>query len=319
MSLLATWLASPPPDAAVEIAPERVSVAVMTTRGSGAVVQSYATELLPAGAVVPSLTVPNIADPTTVAGALRAALDRLSSRPRRVALVIPDGAAKVSLVRFEQVPASREDLDQLVRWQLKKSTPFAIDEACVTYTPAARTIDGAEFLAAVARRDIVQEYERLCEAVGTYAGLVDVATLSVLNLFLATTPPAGDWLVVHMRPGYTTLAIMRGEHVIFLRTRTDAEDDALADLVHQSAMYYEDRLGGQGFARVLLGGTGQLPGAVEAAARSLQERLGATVEPIDPSRAASVADRISMTPELMDVLAPLVGMLLRSRHEVVTA
>ena len=37
--------------------------------------------------------------------ALRSALDKLGSRPRRVALVIPDTAAKVSLLRFEKVPA----------------------------------------------------------------------------------------------------------------------------------------------------------------------------------------------------------------------
>jgi type IV pilus assembly protein PilM len=319
MSLLATWLASPAPDAAVEIAPERVSVATLTSRGGGAVVQSYASEALPAGAVVPSLTSPNVVDRAAVAGALRSAFDRLSSRPRRVAVVIPDLAAKVSLVRFEQVPARREDLDQLVRWQLKKSTPFPVDDACVTYTPAARTIDGAEFLAAVARRDVVQEYEGVCEAVGAYAGLVDLATLSVLNLFLASSPPASDWLVVHLRPTYTTLAIMRGEHVIYFRSRPEDDDDSLGDLVHQTAMYYEDRLAGQGFARVLLGGSGQAPGAVDAARRSLEERLSVTVEPIDPSRAAAVADRISVTADLMDVLAPLVGMLLRTRHDVVTA
>ena len=35
MSLFASWLASPPPDAAVEIATDHVSVAVVTERGQG--------------------------------------------------------------------------------------------------------------------------------------------------------------------------------------------------------------------------------------------------------------------------------------------
>jgi Tfp pilus assembly PilM family ATPase len=261
-----------------------------------------------------------VVDREAVVGALRGALDRLGSRPRRTALIIPDVAAKVSLVRFEQVPARREDLDQLVRWQLRKSTPFPLDEACVTYSQASRTADGTEFLAAVARRAVVHEYEGVCEAVGAYAGLVDLATLSVLNLFVAADPPpSGDWLVVHMRPEYTTLAIMRDEHVIFYRNRAEDEEQSLHDLVHQTAMYYEDRLSGQGFARVLLGGSGRTPGAVEMARRELEERLGAPVEPIDPSRAAAVTDRIGVTPDLMDVLASLVGMLLRTRRETVTA
>ena len=320
MSLLSSWLASPPPDAAVEISPERVAVASMAGRGTDLVVHGYASEPLPPGTVVPSLTAHNLIDRPRVVAATRAALDRLGSRPRRVALVIPDIAARVSLLRFDQVPARREDLDQLVRWQLKKSAPFPVDDACVTYSPAGRRDGGQEFLVAMARREIVREYESVCDEAGTYAGLVDLATLSVLNLFLSSRDvPHGDWLVVHMQPEYTTLAILRGEDVIFYRSRPEGDNDSLADLVHQTAMYYQDRLSGQGFQRVLLGGTGRLPGSLHAANRSLEERLGATVEPIDPTRIAALRDRITVSPDLMDLLAPLVGMLVRTRREAAAA
>src|SRR6185369_14795923 len=137
MSLFASWLASPAPDAAIEIAPERVSVAVAGARSRGLVVQAYGSEPLPPGAVVASLTSLNIHNRPLVSAALRTALDRASIRPRRVALVIPDLTAKVSLVRFDTIPARREDLDQLVRWQVKKASPFPIEEAVVTWTPAA--------------------------------------------------------------------------------------------------------------------------------------------------------------------------------------
>jgi len=56
-------------------------------------------------------------------------------------------------------------------------------------------------------------------------------------------------------------------------------------------------------------------GAVESARRSLGERLGAAVEPMDPTRVASLTDRISVTPDVMDVLGSLVGMALRTRTE----
>jgi type IV pilus assembly protein PilM len=320
MSLLTSWLASPPPDAAVEIAPERVAVAAMSARGNDLVVQGYAIEPLPAGAIVPSLTSSNIVDRPRVVAALRTAFERLGTRPRRVALIIPDVAAKVSLLRFEHVPPRREDLDQLVRWQLRKSAPFPVDEASVSYSAGASTDAGADFLVTLARRDIVAEYEGVCDAAGAYAGMVDLATLSVINLFLSTgSTRSGDWLLVHMQPDYTSLAIMRGEHVIFFRNRPEGDDQTLPDLVHQTAMYYQDRLSGQGFSRALLGGTGRATGALDVARRSLEERLGVEVEPIDPTRAATLRDRIAVTPELMDVLAPLVGMLARMRREAVTA
>jgi type IV pilus assembly protein PilM len=321
MSLFASWLASPPPDAAVEIAPERVSAATLVPRGSGLVVQAHAVEPLPAGVLVPSLTAPNIVDRSAVASAVRSVLGRLGSRAGRVALVVPDVAAKVSLVRFETLPARRDDLDQLVRWQVRKSAPFAVDEACVTYTPGARGADGsAELVVAIARRDVVQEYEAVCADAGAYAGLVDLATFSVMNLFLASPiVPSGDWLVVHMRPEYTSLAIARGEDVIFFRSRPEGDDDTLADLVHQTSMYYQDRLSGQGFSRVLLGGSGRVAGALDVAQRNLEERLGLPVEPIDPMRTVTLSDRIGASPDLMDVLAPLVGVLLRTRRQSVAA
>ena len=321
MSLFASWLASSPPDAAIEIAPERVSVAVVGARSRGLVVQAYGSEPLPPGTVVASLTSLNIHNRSLVSAALRTALDRASIRPRRVALVIPDLAAKVSLVRFDTIPARREDLDQLVRWQVKKASPFPIEEAVVTWTPAARHADGsAEFLVVSARRDIVAEYEAVCNEAKVYAGLVDVSTVGILNLLLGGSDvPQADWLVVHLRPDYTTIVIMRGEHVIFFRNRPEGDQASIADLVHQTAMYYQDRLQGQRFARVFLGGSGRVGGAVDSARKNLEERLGVAVEPIDPSQTATLTDRIAVTPDLMDVLGPLVGMAFRTRAETVTA
>jgi hypothetical protein len=107
--------------------------------------------------------------------------------------------------------------------------------------------------------------------------------------------------------------------VIFFRNRAEGDEASIADLVHQTAMYYEDRLTGQRFTRVFLGGSGRIPGSVEAARRSLEERLGVSVESIDPTRTAVLTDRISVTPDLMDVLAPLVGMMVRTRREAVSA
>jgi hypothetical protein len=42
-------------------------------------------------------------------------------------------------------------------------------------------------------------------------------------------------------------------------------------------------------------------------------RLGTTVETIDPRPAIALADRIAVSPALLDTLAPVVGLLLRER------
>jgi len=320
MSILTSWLASPPLEAAIEISPSAVSIAVLGGRGGTAVVQGYAVEPLPAGAVTPSLTGTNVVDRAAVSRALDAACQSVGLKPARVALVIPDLAAKVSLVRFDQVPSRRDDLEQLIRWQVKKSTPFPVEDACLTHSPGATAGGGTEFVVVVAKREIIREYEGVCEDIGIEAGLVDTSTFGVINLFLASgTGTAGDWLVVHMRPEYTSMAILRRDDMIFFRNRAEGDPEALEDVVHQTAMYYQDRLEGRGFSRILLGGIGRMAGAVDLARRNLEERMGTVVEPIDPTRGAALTDRIHATPELMATLSPLVGMLLRTHREGVAA
>ena len=316
MSILTSWLASPPPDAALELAPDSVSGAVISARGSDATVQSFAFEPLPSGALVPSLTAQNLVDRTAVVKAIKTVIDRIG-RPRKVALVIPDLATRVSLVRFDQVPASRDDLDQLIRWQMKKSAPFPIEDASLTWTPGSQSIEGGhEFVVALARQDVIREYESACESAGLHAGLVDLSTFSVVNCYLAGgRVPTGDWLVVQVRSDYTSIAIMRGGDVIFFRNKGEGEGDALADLVHQTTMYYQDRLDGKGFGRVLLGGTARDSGEAAQVTAELEGRLGVRVEPIEAARASTVADRLDGGSDVGAAAAPLAGILLRASHE----
>ncbi|HVZ20343.1 MAG TPA: pilus assembly protein PilM [Vicinamibacterales bacterium] len=316
-----SWLASPPPDAAIESAADAVSAAAVTLRHGQLVVEAYATERLAPGVIAPSMTSRNVAEPEALARAVASVVERLGTSPSRVALVVPDLAGRVSLVRFDQVPSRADDLDQLVRWQLKKSSPFPVEDAVVSYSPSAPQAGGGhEFVVVSARRDVIREYETACEAASLDPGLVDLSTLSILNLFLAEgTKDGRDWLLVHMQPQYTSLAIMRAEHLIFYRNRPEDDEASLADVVHQTTMYHQDRLSGQGFARVLLGGIGRGAGALETARRSLEDRLGVSVEPIDPTREAPLTDRISANADLLAALAPLVGILVRTRREAVAA
>jgi type IV pilus assembly protein PilM len=306
------------PSAALEIAATRVSGATVEWRGGQPAIAAHAIEILPDGALVSSLTAANIVDRAAVAAALDRVLERIG-RPKRVALVVPDPVAKVSLVRFERVASRAKELDELIRWQVRKTAPFPIEEAQISYVAGQQTAEGHEFVVTLARRDVIEGYEQVCAGAGVHAGIVDLATFNVVNAVLAGTPtaPAGDWLLVNVAPDYVSLAILRGPHLIFFRNRAAETDGTLADLVHQTAMYYQDRLSGTGFGRVLLAGTSgggaRHVGEVDLVRRSLEERLGATVDTVDPRAAITLTDRISAGAAFLDTLAPLVGVLLRGR------
>ncbi len=321
MSLLNRIFASPPPEAAIEIAADAVSGAVIGTRSGRPLVQACAMQAFPAGTVAPSLTGRNIGDRQTVVTALQAVISRLGGRPTRVALIVPDVVTRVSLVKFDQIPGRREDLDQLMRWQLKKSAPFPLEEASLTYVVGAASPEGGrEYLVALARREAIREYESVCEEAGLHPGLVDLSTFGVVNSVLATgSVPPGDWLLVHRRVDYTSIVIMRDRHIIFFRNRPEGDGDPLAELVHQTAMYYQDRLAGQGFSHILFSGGGETGVGDDDTRSNLELRLRARVDTVDPTRVAALADQVTATSALAARLAPLVGTLLRSRQNAVAA
>jgi type IV pilus assembly protein PilM len=308
-----------PPGAALELRADRVSAACVEHRGGRAAVTAHASEPLPEGILAPALTALNIRDHSVLAQAVGRVLDQVG-RPRRIGLILPDPVAKVSLLRFEHVPSRAADTDSLIRWQIRKAAPFAIDEAQVSYVPGMRTAEGQEFIVSAARRDIVQEYESLCAAAGAHAGIVDLSTFNVINAVLACeAPPTGDWLLVNVASDWTSIAIVRGSHLMFFRRGGAEGDGTLADLVHQTTMYYEDRLQGTGFAKILLcgaaGADARQAADVDQLRQNIEARLTARVETVDPRGAAAITDRIMAAPALLDTLAPLVGLLLRGVRE----
>jgi hypothetical protein len=309
-------LTSPPPPAAIEISSGRVNVIALSSQGSTRTITGQASEPLAAGMVTPQLNGPNVHDAAGLAASVKAAVERVSPRPRRAALLLPDTIAKVSLIRFDKVPAKAQDLEQLIRWQVRKAAPFRIEDAQVSWVEGAAATDGGrEYLVLVARRDIVESYERACDAAGVQAGIVDIVSTNQVNAVLATDPSAasGDWLLVHTAPDYSTIIVIRDGRAIFFRNRpADGLPQDMGDLVHQTAMYYEDRLGGTAFSRVVLAGGSNFDVALaDRGRRQIDERLGVRAEALDVRKGVTLRDRIAAGPDVLDALAPAVGILLR--------
>ena len=304
---------APPPAVAIELANRRVTVVELGRRGKGFSVVGYASEALADGVIMPAPTGSNISNMTAVGDALKRALARAGVRnTKRAALVVPDSVARVSLLTFEQLPARTADVEQLIRWQLKKSTPYPIEEAQVTWFEANKGA-GTVIAAEVARRDVIAEYESAVAAAGVHPGLVDLASFNVMNAVIgAGAASASDWLLVVLQPEATTLALGRGQDLMFYRHREAGGDASLSSLVHQTAMYHEDRLGGTRFSRVWLCGAGAGRES-EQAKVEIQKHLGVPVESVDVRPAAELGGKINASADVLDALAAPVGVLLRDR------
>ena len=306
-------VATPTPSVGVEIASDHVSAVVLTGSPERPVVASHATAPLPDGALAPALNATNVVDRKALSEALTAVFEQLPRRPTRVAVIVPDSVAKVSIVRFEQVPSKAADLEQLIRWQVRKASPFRLEDAQVAFSRGTAPAEGGqEFVVALMRRDIVEEYEGACATAGAHAGIIDLASFNLINAALAGRVGEADWLLVHVARGYSTIAIIRGRHLIFFRNRAAEDEGSLADLAHQTAMYYEDRLGGGRFSRVLLARSAAngAAGSSESSLRStLEDRLSATVEPLE----SLINPGVTTESALLASLAAPIGLLLGQR------
>jgi hypothetical protein len=131
----------------------------------------------------------------------------------------------------------------------------------------------------------------------------------VINAVLAEDTPPGDWLLVHLAGAEVTLAIIRGGDLIFFRNPSISGDETIEDMTHQTAMYYEDRLGGDRFTRVIVAGLSG-PAAADTR-RRIESRIGTSVETLDTRGAATLRDRIGAGPDVLEAIAAPVGILLR--------
>src|SRR5690349_21136123 len=119
------------PKLACEIAADRIIAA--RAADSRQVLELCSTSELGPGCIVPDLTESNLRQRSHVVSALREALGAVGGRSRDITAVVPDAAVRVALLDFETLPDNREEAEGVVRFRLRKSLPFDVDKAKVSY------------------------------------------------------------------------------------------------------------------------------------------------------------------------------------------
>jgi type IV pilus assembly protein PilM len=220
----------------------------------------------------------------------QALLDRIQSlapangqRKRRAVVILPDYCARVAVLDFDTFPSAPEEQQALVRFRLKKSVPFEVDTAVVSYLEQPRSDEartgaktGAkrDILAAVISADIVQQYEAPFRAAGFLPGLVTTSSVAALNLL----PAEGITLLVKLSGRILTVLVLR-ENAVNLARCIEMEGGRLDDIesvLHPTIAYVEDELKGRP-QHIWLAGFGSDAGQV---AERWQREWGVPVEPV---------------------------------------
>jgi type IV pilus assembly protein PilM len=282
------WLnAMPHPTHVVEIASNHVAAAHWgKSRGA---LESFAVEPLPVGAVMASPVDANIPQPDAVTSAVRKVFTRTQTSGGSVALLIPDPVVRVFILAFESLPRRADDALPLLRWRLKKSVPFDVDETVVSWMRQEGREGKLEIVTAVARNRIVREYEQIVEALGGTVGVVLSSTLASLPL----VEDRGATLFVRLSGRTLTTVIVRSGNLCVYRSSempADAaglEPHAMLDEIFPAIAYYQDTWGGT-VDRARLSGLGMRDAIFrQALAQELSVPAGALAESAEAMPLAS--------------------------------
>jgi len=216
-----------------------VSAARFTRAGS---LEGFAVEALPPGALVPSAIETNILNPIAVKAAVAGVCSTLKLKDEGAALLVPDPVIRVFVQHFDDFPRSSEEAIPMLRWKLKKSVPFEVDETLLSYMRQQPRGDGVDVVTAIARLRIIKEYEALLEPQGVRAGVVLSSTLAAISLLEGSRPT----LLARLSGTSLTTAIVREGVLAGYRctelpaTAAEVTPHMLLEEVYPLAAYYQD-------------------------------------------------------------------------------
>lgn len=219
----------------------------------------------------------NIQQPQAVLESVQKLVPANAHRKRRAVIILPDYCARVAVLDFDTFPANPEEQQALVRFRLKKSVPFEVETAVVSYIQqphpeGAKTGPKVDVLAAAMASDIVRQYEAPFRLAGFLPGLVTTSSLAALNLLASE----GITLLVKLSGRVLSVLVLHGNAVNLARC-IELEGGELEDIesvLHPTIAYVEDELKGRP-NHIWLAGFG--PNVHEVAAR-WQNEWGVPVE-----------------------------------------
>ena len=207
------------------------------------------------GTIAVSPLADNVHNADALADQVRSIAGGASMKRRGAVLILPDYCARVSVLEFDNFPPDPKEQLSLVRFRMKRSVPFDVESAAISYySQTAKTGSKAiDVVVVVAALEIVARYEAPFRAVGLHPGLVTTSLIAMAELI----PHTDISVLARLNGKALTVAVMNGESLKLVRCVELPEmtsDEILAVLLPTMA-YVEDELGTSA-ARLLLCGFG---------------------------------------------------------------
>ena len=198
---------------------------------------------LAAGVLTPALTTQNVLDARALSDGIEQALLEVGGRGQELIAVLPDSAVRLTLLDFDSLPERRQEADAAVRFRLRKSLPFDIEKAALSFD-AQKTEQGLHVAASIVLHSVLEEYESVFRAAGCSPGVVLPSSLGALGALNEGRPS----LMLKVGRETTTVAVVNDGHLLLFRTLEGGGTGALtaermADDIYPSLVYFQDNFG----------------------------------------------------------------------------
>ena len=269
LTSLARILQDPPPAHIFEIS--EAGIAYARNDGSGRV------EFRPLApdVVSPSPLRDNILSPDAFADVIRALAPAAAGRKRgRAALILPDFVSRIAVLDFDTFPTDAHEQLSLVRFRMKKSVPFDVESAVVSFH--AQSVPGTkryEVVVGLAALEIVARYEAPFRFAGFHPGLVTISTIAALNL-----APQSSFVLARLSGRVLTVTVSEGPVLRLVRCieLPEVSSVEITNVLFPTFAYIEDQLTSRP-STLLMCGFGDL---TEQYSREWQHELNLPVEPL---------------------------------------
>jgi type IV pilus assembly protein PilM len=226
------------PKLACEITADGVIAARASERSPR--LEVFTSRRLAEGVIAPGLNSPNVLNPEALRAALNGALGAVTGKSRDVIVILPDVAIRLMLVDFESLPTKADEIEPVIRFRLKKSLPFDVDHAMLSYS-VSRVNGTIRAVAAVSPREIIEEYEKAFRDIGYEPGVVLPSSLAALGLVDGERPT----LVLKVDPMNITITAVEHHELRLVRTLENPQGGTfsatdLSEAVLPSIVFFED-------------------------------------------------------------------------------
>jgi type IV pilus assembly protein PilM len=218
----------------------------------------------------------NVLDADAFIGAVRSLAGTQGARKRKdVALILPDFAARIAVLDFDVFPKDPKEQASLIRFRLKRSVPFDVETAVLSYMAQPSHSSGkTDVVAVIVPLEIVSRYEAPFRKAGMNPGLITTSGLAALDL----APEAGLSVIAKITGRVLTVLVREQASLKLVRCLElpSATLDDIVGVLIPTFVYIEDNLGRPAEKLFLCG----FEEDTQEAARELAAELKVDVEPL---------------------------------------